>query len=105
MGGPAPEAILRPRWQCRSIPTSLKCHERGLLQKPASCLGTSVSGPDADVPFKTTSGRPPPGGRFYLRRENSLAGVFEVLGNLPADRQFDVAVDTYVDDHRAVFDR
>jgi hypothetical protein len=34
-----------------------------------------------------------------------LPGIFESLGNLPANRQLNVAVDAYVDDHRAVFDR
>jgi hypothetical protein len=43
------------------------------------------------------NGRP-----LYLRCENSLAGVFQMLRNLPADGQFNVAVDAHVDDHRAV---
>jgi hypothetical protein len=33
-----------------------------------------------------------------------LAGIFQMLGYLPANRQFKISVDAHIDDHRAVFD-
>jgi hypothetical protein len=42
--------------------------------------------------------------RAGCRHAHLLTGVFEVLSDLPADGQFDVSVDTHVDDHGSVFD-
>ena len=33
-----------------------------------------------------------------------LPGIFQMLGYLPANRQFNISVDAHIDDHRAVFD-
>ena len=33
-----------------------------------------------------------------------LAGIFQMLGYLAADRQLNISVDAHIDDHRAVFD-